>query len=160
MTRSGLLLSLLFASAAPLAAAAEGIAALDPGLYAISTDIETSLQDPGTGTLLDTWSEPYGGGVCLEGGEAARIRPDTFMDERCYVSNVHADPYGEAFDVTCLFPEGLLSGQGTLAVDRTRPTEFLQRFTLRSPGPVSSQRVTIKGRLVGACLPDDLSAGP
>ena len=65
-----------------------------------------------------------------------------------------------AFDVACLFPEGLLSGQGTLAVDRTRPTEFLQRFTLRSPGPVSSQRVTIKGRLVGACLPDDLSAGP
>ena len=55
---------------------------------------------------------------------------------------------------------GLLSGTGSLAVDPTRPTEFLQRFTLRSPGPVASQRVTIRGRLVGACLPEDLAAGP
>lgn len=160
MTRSGLLLSLLFASAAPLAAAAEGVVPLDSGLYAVNTEIETSLQDPGTGTLLDTWTEPHGGAVCLEGEEAARIRPATFIDERCYASNVHADPYGEAFDVACTFPEGLLTGSGTLQVDPTRPTEFLQRFTLRSPGPVSSQRVTIKGRLIGACQPDDLAAGP
>ncbi|KCZ48131.1 MULTISPECIES: DUF3617 family protein [unclassified Hyphomonas] len=160
MTRSGLLLSLLFAFASPLVVAAEGISALDPGLYAVNTEIETSLQDPGTGTLLDTWTEPFGGAACLEGEEARRIRPDTFIDERCYVSNVHADPYGEAFDVACTFPEGLLTGTGILQVDPTRPTEFLQRFTLRSPGPVASQRVTIKGRLVGACLPDDLAAGP
>ena len=66
----------------------------------------------------------------------------------------------EAFDLVCAFPEGLLSGTGSLAVDPTRPTEFLQRFTLRSPGPVASQRVTIRGRLVGACLPEDLAAGP
>jgi hypothetical protein len=160
MTRSGLLLSLLFASAPPLAAAAEGVSALDPGLYAVSTEIETSLQDPGTGTLLDTWTEPFGGAACVDGAESRRIRPDTFIDPRCHVSNVRADPYGEAFDLICAFPEGLLSGEGTLAVDPIRPTEFLQRFTLHSPGPVASQRVTIRGRLVGACLPEDLAAGP
>lgn len=160
MTRSGLLLSLFFASAPPLAAAAEGIVPLDSGLYAVTTEIETSLQDPGTGTLMDTWTDPFGGAACLEGEEARRIRPDTFIDPRCHVSDVRADPYGEAFDVLCVFPEGLMSGAGTLSVDPTRPTEFLQRFSLRSPGPVETQRVTIRGRLVGACLPEDLAAGP
>ncbi len=160
MTRSGLFFSLIFAFAPFFHAAAEGVAGLDPGLYAISTEIETSLQDPGTGTLLETWTDPFGGAACLVGEEARRIRPETFIDTRCHVSNVRADPYGEAFDLVCAFPEGLLSGAGTLAVDPTRPTEFLQRFTLRSPGPVASQRVTIKGRLAGACLPDDLDAGP
>ena len=153
-------MSLLFASAAPLAAAAEGLVPLDPGLYAVTTEIETSLQDPGTGTLLDTWTEPYGGGVCLEPEEARRIHPQAFIDARCHVSNVQDDPYGEAFDVLCVFPEGLMTGEGTLSVDPTRPTEFLQRFSLRSPGPVAAQRVTIRGRLVGDCLPDDLAAGP
>jgi len=160
MTRSGLFLSLFFASSAPLAAAAEGIVPLDSGLYAVTTEIETSLQDPGAGTLLETWTDPFGGAACLEGEEARRIRPDTFIDPRCHVSDVRADPYGEAFDVLCVFPEGLMSGAGTLSVDPTRPTEFLQRFSLRSPGPVETQRVTIRGRLVGACLPEDLAAGP
>nr|WP_321439675.1 hypothetical protein [uncultured Hyphomonas sp.] len=160
MTRSGLFLSLFFASAPPLAAAAEGIVPLDSGLYAVTTEIETSLQDPGTGTLLETWTDPFGGAACLEGEDARRIRPDTFIDPRCHVSDVRADPYGEAFDVLCVFPEGLMSGAGTLSVDPTRPTEFLQRFSLRSPGPVATQRVTIRGRLVGACLPEDLAAGP
>lgn len=160
MTRSGLFLSLIFAFAPSLTAAAEGVAALEPGLYAVNTEIETSLQDPGTGTLLDTWTEPFGGAACIEGEEARQIRPDTFIDPRCHVSNVRADPYGEAFDLVCVFPQGLLSGEGTLAVDRTRPTEFLQRFTLRSPGPVGTQRVTIRGRHVGACLAENLAAGP
>ena len=160
MTRSGLFFSLILAFAPALQGAAEGVPALDPGLYAVTTEIETSLQDPGTGTLLDTWTEPFGGAACLEDEDARRIRPDTFIDPRCHVSDVRADPYGAAFGIVCAFPEGLLSGEGTLAVDRTRPTEFLQRFTLSSPGPVASQRVTIKGRLVGACLPADLAAGP
>lgn len=160
MTRSGLFLSLIFAFAPWLPAAAEGVGPLDSGLYAVATEIETSLQDPGSGTLMDTWTEPYGGAVCLEGEEAARIRPETFIDPSCHVSNVRADPYGEAFDIICAFPEGLLSGAGTLAVDPTRPTEFREQFTLRGPGPVASQRVTIKGHLVGACLPEALVAGP
>nr|WP_321360467.1 hypothetical protein [uncultured Hyphomonas sp.] len=160
MTRSGLFFSLIFAFAPLFHAAAEGLTRLDPGLYAISTEIETSLQDPGTGTLLETWTDPFGGAVCLEGEDARQIHPDSFIDTRCHVSNVRVDPYGEAFDLFCVFPEGLLSGSGTLAVDRTWPTEFLQRFTLRSPGPVASQRVTIRGRLAGDCLPADLAAGP
>jgi hypothetical protein len=160
MTRSGLFLSLILALTPSLPAAAEGVVPLESGLYAVTTEIETSLQDPGSGTLLDTWTEPYGGAVCLEGTAAARIRPDTFIDPRCHASDIQPDPYGEAFDIICAFPEGLMTGQGSLAVDRTRPTEFLQRFTLRSPGPVAAQRVTIKGRRVGACLPEDLAAGP
>lgn len=160
MTRSGLLFSIVFAVTPFLPAAAEGVGLVDPGLYSITTTIETDMQDPGTGTLVETWAEPYAGAACLEGEAARRVYPDTFIDPRCQVSNLRADPYGEAYDLACLFPEGLLSGTGTLAVDPTRPTEFSQRFTLRGDGYVAVQRVSIKGRLVGACLPDSLAAGP
>jgi hypothetical protein len=151
MTRPGLILSLVFAFPAFCPAGAEGIRPVAPGLYSITTEIETETQDPGTGTLTGTWTEPYSGAACLEGEASQRVRPEAFADTRCTFSNVRPDPYGEAFDLYCVFPEGLLSGSGTLAVDPTRPTEFREAFTLRGAGLVASQRVIIKGRRVGAC---------
>jgi hypothetical protein len=149
--RLGLILSLFFASPAFCVAGAEGVGPVAPGLYSVTTEIETEMQDTGTGTLLDTWTEPFSGAACLEGEVSQRVRPETFADTRCSFSNIRPDPYGEAFDLYCVFPEGLLSGSGTLAVDPTRPTEFREAFTLRGAGAVASQRVTIKGRRVGAC---------
>ena len=124
-----------------------------PGLYALTTEIETEAADPGSGTLLDTWTEPYSGAACLQSEVDLTIRPETFADGRCHFSGVRPDPYGEAFEVVCVFPEGLMSGAGTLAVDPTRPTEFRESFVLRSDGLIASQRVTIKGRRVSECLP-------
>jgi hypothetical protein len=138
-------------------AAAEGVKPVVPGLYALTTEIETEAADPGSGTLLDTWMEPYSGGACLQGEADLRIRPETFADGRCSFSAVRPDPYGEAFDVICVFPEGLMSGAGTLAVDPARPTEFREAFTLRGEGLIATQRVTIKGRRIGECpATDDL----
>ena len=134
------------------AAVAEGVKPVDPGLYALTTEIETEAADPGTGTLLGSWSEPYSGAACLETDADRRVRPESFADERCVFSSVRPDPYGEAFDVLCVFPEGVLNGAGTLAVDPTRPTEFREAFILRGDGLIASQRVTIKGRRLGDCL--------
>ena len=148
MKRIACLPGLFFA----LTASAEGVVPVDPGLWSVSTKIESEAVDQGTGTLLDSWTEPYEGAACLAGETDRRIYPGTFIDTRCQVSNVRADPYGEAFDLVCTFPEGLLSGTGTLAVDRTRPTEFRERLTLRGTGTVALQRITITGTRVGACL--------
>ena len=152
MTRIACLSGLILALSAAGPVAAEGVGLVDPGLYSVTTSIETESADPGTGTILSTWTDPYAGAACLEGDAARRVRPETFSDARCSFFNVRPDPYGEAFDVVCLFDEGLLSGAGTLAVDPTRPTEFSEAFTLRSDGEVASQRITIKGKRVGECL--------
>jgi len=147
MRRSGLLLGLFFA----LTAGAEGVSPVDPGLYSVTTAVETETADPGTGTILDTWTDTYSGATCLVGEADRRVRPDTFADERCSFTNVRPDPYGEAFDAVCRFDEGVLTGSGTLAVDPAHPGEFRQAFALRGDGGVASQRITIKGKRVGAC---------
>lgn len=157
MTRIGCLPGLFFALCAGFPAGAEGVGLVEPGVYAVTTQIETESSDPGTGTILGSWTDPYAGAACLESEADRRIRPETFADARCSFSNVRPDPYGEAFDVVCMFPEGLLSGAGTLAVDPTRPTEFRETFTLRGAG--LSQRITIKGRRAGECLAAEPLAG-
>ena len=161
MRRFRLLSGLFFTFALSTAtAAAEGVGLLDPGLYVLTTSIETETTDPGTGTLLGSWAEPYSGAACLASEAERRVRPDTFADERCAFSNVRPNPYGEAFEVICLFPEGVLTGAGTLAVDPVWPDEFRETFTLRGGGIVSSQRVTIAGRRAGDCpVLDDPLAG-
>lgn len=157
MKRIGYLPGLIFVLSAALPVGAEGVGLVEPGVYAVTTQIETESSDPGTGTILDSWTDPYAGVACLEGEAARRIHSETFADAHCRFSDVRPDPYGEAFDVVCVFPEGVLSGEGTLAVDPTRPTEFREVFTLRSPD--LSQRVTIKGRRAGECFPADPLAG-
>ena len=159
MTRFGYLAGLIFTLCAAGTASGEGVGLVDPGLYALTTSIETETADPGTGTLLETWTDTYTGAACLVSDADRRVHPDTFADSRCIFSNVRPDPYGEAFDIVCLFDEGLLSGQGTLAVDPTRPTGFRETFTLRGTGGVAAQRVTITGRRIGDCLAEDPLAG-
>lgn len=153
MMRSGPVSGLLFALSALLPASGEGVGPVEPGLYAITTTIETETVDPGTGTLGDAWSDTYTGAACLMTDTERLVRPETFADERCSFSNVRRDPYGLAFDLVCPFPEGLLAGSGTLSLDPTRPLAFDETFTLRGEGEVAAQRVTIKGRLRGACTP-------
>jgi hypothetical protein len=153
MMRSGLLPGLIFALSALFPAAGQGVGPVDSGLYAITTTIETETLDRGTGTLGDAWSDTYSGAACLMDEADRLVRPETFADERCSFSNVRRDPYGLAFDLVCPFPEGLLAGSGTLGLDPTRPSAFDEAFTLRGEGEVAAQRVTIRGRLVGACPP-------
>lgn len=152
MKLSGLLPGSILALSAGLPALAEGVRPVESGLYAITTTIETESIDPGSGTILDTWADTYTGAACLMAEADRHIRPGTFSDARCVFSNVRPDPYGEAFDVVCLFDEGVLTGAGTLSIDPTRPDEFTETFLLRGSGGIASQRVTIKGRRAGACL--------
>ena len=138
----------------------EGVTPLRPGLYTVTTTVETESADPGTGTVLDTWRDTYTGAACLMTDAERRIRPETFADDRCSFSDVRPDPYGEAYNLVCAFPEGLLAGSGSLAVDPALRDGFTQSFTIRGEGEVASQRVTIRGTHQGDCLPESPLAGP
>ena len=139
---------------------AEGVSRLDSGLYLVTTQVESEAVDPATGTLIDTGGDTATSGVCLSEADDRRIGPDSFADPACTFAHIRPDPYGVAFDAVCAYPYALMAGEGTLAVDPTRPTEFHEAFTLRGEGAYALQRVTIRGRRIGACPSDAPLAGP